>query len=217
MCPPVLPLASDCISGSCLWLSPQGVTQLIFASLKRCFKISTWVPFSMVHELFQLVFLWWFSGQVSLCTSSLRTGFPFLGSIVLCIFPIGFSKPGIWVLISLLQYLEACVPDVEFESLIHLEERSVPLRSLSIVNYYIWSMGFSLVSPYFYLSYWSCWCSFNLFCGSFIHPVFRFLSQGVISYAVVDLLSVSVWGAEFRIFLHCHLEPSPTSSFDLNL
>ena len=123
----------------------------------------------MVNELFQLVFLWWFSGQVSLCINSLRIGFPFLGSIVfLCIFPIGFSKPGIWVLISLLQYLEACVPDVAFESFIHLEERSVPLKSLSIVNYCIWSVGFSLVSLYLHLPYWSHWCSFNLFCGSFM-------------------------------------------------
>ena len=103
-----------------------------------------------------------------------------------------FSKPGIWVLISLLQYLEACVPDVAFESFIHLEERSVPLKSLSIVNYCIWSVGFSLVSLYLHLPYWSHWCSFNLFCGSFIHPAFRFLSHGVISYAIVDLLSVSV-------------------------
>lgn len=172
----------------------------------------------MVNELFQLVFLWWFSGQVSLCINSLRIGFPFLGSIVfLCIFPTGFSKPGIWVLMSLLQYLEACVPDVAFESLIHLEERSVPLKSLLIVNYCIWSVGFSLVSMYLHLPYWSHWCSLNLFCGSFIHPAFRFLSQGIISYAIVDLLSVSVWGGEFRIFLHCHLEPSPTSPFDLSL
>ena len=59
-------VASDCINGSCPWLSPQGVTQLIFASRKGCFKISTCVPFPMVHELFQLVFLRWFSGQVSL-------------------------------------------------------------------------------------------------------------------------------------------------------
>ena len=98
---------------------------------------------------------------------------------------------------------------MDFESLIHLEERSVPLWSLSIVNHCSWRVGFSLVSLYLHLSYWSHWCSFNFFCGSFIHPFFQVPFSGNYFICSVDLLSVSVWGGEFRIFLHCHLEPSP--------
>lgn len=86
--------------------------------------------------------LWWFSGQVSLCVNSLRIGFPFLGSIVfLCIFPTGFSKPGICVM-SLLQYLEACVWCNGIWIPHSSRRRSVPLKSLLIVNYCIWSVGF---------------------------------------------------------------------------
>lgn len=81
---------------------------------------------------------------------------------------------------------EACVPDVAFESLIHLEKVCTFEIPLDCELLYL-GVGFSLVSLYLHLPYWSL-VFFEPFCGSFIHPAFQVPFSG--NYFICNCRSV---------------------------
>lgn len=71
----------------------------------------------MVYKLFNLVFVCWFSGLVSLHVSPLRVKFfPCSFIVLLDVFSVGFSKPAVWGFVSPMQGLGVGGADVELKS-----------------------------------------------------------------------------------------------------
>jgi len=152
-----------------------------FCLSNRCSKISKWISFMYDLCTFDLVFFYWFPGQVSLC-KPFKSEFLYLH---FCSFPrhipCWFSKQG--VLISSLSWI-SCSSD----------KSSVPLRYLPTMEHHTWGVFFPLSKT----------VSVFILPNS-VHPVSS--SEGVIPMCSHRFV-VFTGGNKLGIFPCCHLEPS---------
>lgn len=123
-------------------------------------------------------FLFWFSGEVSICVNSFREGFPFLKFYSSRHIPHYFSFQMCLGSLSLLYgWYEWSL------NLLFLSKKD-PSVTLPTRDHHGWGL---LVRLYRYLFYPACYL-FSFCCGDFVPRVFRFISKGIIPGVVVDML-----------------------------